>query len=98
MKSASRDREEVKTLFEKLRLSFLIQHPKLDGSDISRFLNEIGRACHDNVVEARAFEKRMSEQYIKPLKRRLWKWIWEATKRRFSSAHRGRWGDDDLYD
>ena len=78
-------------MFENLRRSCSIQQPRIDGSDASRFLSDIGRACQDNVVEARAIEKRISEQYIKPMTRWLWKWLWNSGKRVGSSAHRRRW-------
>jgi hypothetical protein len=74
-------RKEVIAVFEKLSQSCLIQPPKLDGSDINRFMSEISRASHENVVEARALEKRISEQYIKPLERRLGMWLWNTGKR-----------------
>ena len=81
-----------------LRRTFLIQPPKLDASDSGRFFAEIGRACADNVDEARAFERRISEQYIKPTMRRLRNWLWNSGKRLCSSSHRRRWDHDNLND
>jgi hypothetical protein len=81
-----------------LRRTFSIQQPKLDGSDCGRFFADVSRACEENVDEARAFHKRISEQYIKPMKRRIWGWLWNRGKRLSSSGHRNRWGDEDFYD
>jgi hypothetical protein len=81
-----------------LRKNIFIAPPKLDGSDCDRYFNEISRAIHENGAEARAFEKRISEQYIQPAKRRARAWLWNAVKRLGSSAHQRRWGDDNTYD
>lgn len=52
----------------------------------------------ENVMEARARQKRLREQYIKPMRRQIWNWLWNTGKRLSSSAHRRRWTDDSMYD
>lgn len=61
-------------------------------------MNEIAEASVGCVDEARALEKRIWEQHIKPRIRRMEAWLWKTTKRGFSSSHRGRWDDDRLND
>ena len=85
-------------MFENLRRNCLIRAPKFDCSDIGRFIDDINRACHENVVEAHASEKRISEQYLKPFKRRLWKALREGVKRTMRSSHRERWPNDNPND
>ena len=73
-------------MFENLRRSFLIQHPKLDGSDVGRFMGEIGKACEDNVHEARAVERLIAEA-LRPIRRAAW----EKGKQLLQSRHRRNW-------
>jgi hypothetical protein len=70
----------------------------MDGSDSAKFLADANRASLENLLEARAFEKRISEQYIKPTMRRLSNWLWNSGKRLCSSSHRRRWDHDNHYD
>jgi hypothetical protein len=85
-------------MWEVLRKNIFIVPPKLDGSDCDRYFTEMNRAIIENGVEARAFEKRISEQYIKPATRRARVGLWNTVKRLCSSAHECRWGDDNTYD
>jgi hypothetical protein len=85
-------------VFKFLRRTFSIQPPKSDASDCGRFFADVNRASEENVDEARAFQRRISEQYIKPIKRRIWGWLWNRGKRLSSSSHRHRWGEENFDD
>lgn len=72
--------------------SFLIQHPRIDGTDCGRFFNEIANACHENVAEARALERRIADEIVAP----AFRWLLNKGQQLGISAHRRRW--QNLYD
>ena len=76
---------------QNLRRSFLIRHPKLDGTDCDRFFAEIANHCDGNVAEARALQRRIFDN-LAPLIQRAALKLKEAS----GSAHRRRW--QNLYD
>lgn len=76
---------------QNLRRSFLIAPPRMDGSDSSRFFTDIARHCHDNVAEARAFERQIADT-LAPMARQL---AFKLKDLRMS-AHQRRWRN--LYD
>lgn len=78
-------------MLHKTSQSFLIHHPKMDGSDHGRFLSDIARATHENIQEGRALERRVFDA-LEQLARK----VLPKLKNLRDSAHRRRWRD--LYD